>query len=521
MSNNQRLSRRLFLRGAGGALLAIPFLESVAGAQTSPQPRRFVALATNHGGIRGTNMHPAQATLTQSLAFAGHQVRRGPLALSVANSVAKLSPVLSGSSGAFTARLAGKMNVLRGIDTPFYIAHSVGIHLGNTGQSSNVPRPALERPTIDQVMAYSPNFYPSAPKVRSVNAGFDTISFSRQNPSDPMSPVQENPSMGSSLDVFAQIYTPPTGPAPRRPVVDQVLADYRRVRSGARISSQDRTRLDAHIARLADYEARLGAVQSCGAVATPTTDFATAHQNAGSNPALHAQAWALFMDMAVIAFTCDTTRIFTFPTFDTFSDYSGADYHQEVAHRTQWDHPLAPPKDSAALQQVYAQDIHVAAHQRFFEGVYLNLISKLDAVDDGTGTLLDSCLVAWTQESGIYTHDAVDSPIVLAGSAAGALSTGGFCDFRNTSRQGSNGAPGPFPRWPDADTVEYGWFGLTWNQYYGTVLQAMGVQPSEYEETASGGYGPMFTDNSYGDPAVNWPESVRQAAHQMLPFLKA
>lgn len=69
--------------------------------------------------------------------------------------------------------------------------------------------------------------------------------------------------------------------------------------------------------------------------------------------------------------------------------------------------------------------------------------------------------------------------------------------------------------------VEYSWFGLTWNQYYGTVLQAMGLAPAEYEESSYGGYGPMFSSNDYGDAAVNWPETVRHAAHEMLPFLKA
>jgi hypothetical protein len=319
-----KLSRRLFLRGAGGALLAIPWLESIAGAQTAPKKRRFVALATGHGGIRGTNMHPAQATLTEAVTYAGHQVRRGALTLSVENQLARLSPVLSGSSGVFTQRLASKMNVLRGIDTPFYIAHTDGIHLGNLGNSANVPREALLRPTIDQVMAFSNSFYATPPKVRSVNAGYNSISFSRQNPADPNSPVQRNPGTPSSLNVFDQIYTPPTGPAPRRPVVDQVLADYRRLRGSTRLSSGDRTRLDAHIARLADYEARLNAVQSCGTVARPARDFVDAIRTAGTSPVAVAQAWALFTDLAVIAFSCDTTRIFTFPMFDTFSEIGRA-----------------------------------------------------------------------------------------------------------------------------------------------------------------------------------------------------
>src|SRR6185503_18509934 len=56
-----RLSRRALLRGAGGALVALPALEAMwapkAGAQTTTAPRRFVAVyspnGTNSGSLAG------------------------------------------------------------------------------------------------------------------------------------------------------------------------------------------------------------------------------------------------------------------------------------------------------------------------------------------------------------------------------------------------------------------------------------------------------------------------------------
>lgn len=521
-------TRRMFLRGTGGALVAIPLLESLlprgAHAGTSGVPRRFAAFATGHGGIRSTNMFPAVASLSASQSYAGHTVRRGDLELAVTGGIASLSPVLSASSTTFSATLAAKMNVLRGLDAGFYTAHTRGIHLGNLAGHDEALVPAAQRrPTIDQVLAYSEAFYPSVPLVRSINLGYGyTISVGRENPFDANSPLQDVPTVERSIDLFNQIYMAPDPNEERRPpVVDRVLADYRRVREGSRISAQDRTRLDAHIARLEDFEAKLAAVQSCDMVDTPTVEAQEILWNTSNfhtDPSAQAQYWQLFCDVVAIAFSCDTCRIATFAA-DALSDYSGPDYHQDVAHRAHQISPVEPAEDP--LSQVFAQTLVRDGHQRFFEQVYLDFVAKLDAIDDGTGgTLLDSCLVAWSQESGIFTHDAVDCGVVLAGGAGGSLVTGNYCDYRNTAVMGNqygDSYPGPFPTYPDDNTPEFTWFGLLLPQYYGTVLQAMGLDPNDYEETSYGGYGPMLSPTDSGDH----PESVRQASHDMLPFLGA
>ncbi|MBK6921353.1 MAG: DUF1552 domain-containing protein [Deltaproteobacteria bacterium] len=519
-------TRRMFLRGTGGALLAIPLLESLlprgARAGTAGVPRRFAAFSTGHGGIRGANMFPDGATLTSSQQYAGHTIRRGALTLSVDGGVARLSPVLSASSSVLTAALAGKLNVLRGLDAGFYVAHTRGIHLGNlAGHDESLAPVSERRPTIDQVLAYSDKFYPQVPAVRSINLGPEySISVGRENPFDPASPLQDIPTMRRSLDLFGQIYmAPDPDHVQRPPVVDRVLADYKRVRDGARISAQDRTRLDAHIARLDDFQAKLAAVQSCEDVQPPTQEaegVINGAPNWGTDPSAQALYWQLFNEVVAIAFSCDTCRIATFAA-DALRDYSGPDYHQDVAHRADRDAPTEPPEDP--LSQVWAQDLVRDGHQRFFEQVYLDFVAKLDAIDDGTGgTLLDSSLVAWTQESGIYTHDAIDWGVVLAGGAAGNIATGSFCDYRNTAVSGNQygqAYPGPYPMYPNDTTPEYSWFGLMLPQYYGTLLQAMGLSPEDYEETSYGGYGPMHVDPDYAQHSAG----VLAAAHEMLPFL--
>ena len=77
-----RINRRMFLRGASGVSLAIPFLPSLLSrtfASENPiqvKPR-FFALRTSHGEVWGGNMYPEDTVLTQTLQYAGRTVRHG------------------------------------------------------------------------------------------------------------------------------------------------------------------------------------------------------------------------------------------------------------------------------------------------------------------------------------------------------------------------------------------------------------------------------------------------------------
>jgi hypothetical protein len=508
--------RRHFLRGAAGFALAIPFLPSIeprsAKAGPPSSPKRFLAMATSHGAIWEGSMHPALGSLTQTQSYAGHTIRRGDLSLDVSRGTASLSPVLSASSSVFTSALASKMNVLRGLDVTWYIGHHTGGHLGNYARNDGngddgVQMQAFPRPTIDQVIAYHPGFYPATPLKRVMSCGESRLSYNYANPNDTSSEIVEQPTENSSISLFNQVYVPPEEPVEQRPpVVDRVLEDYNRLRNGnRRLSNQDRDRLDAHIQMLDELEQVLSFVPSCDEVTAPTMDSTDVWGGDYSrNPEKMGQYWQAFNRIIAIAFSCDTSRIATYHATDTFSDYLGADWHAEVAHRAHQPTALDP------LPNVYAQPIIMQAHQQFFERVYLDLISLLDSIPDaGGGTLLDNSLVTWTQESGPYTHDSVDMPVIMAGGAAGEITTGSYIDYRNLNRDFNSGG------YEGATEVTHP--GLSWNQYLGTVLQTMGLAPDDYEETPQGGYGPTYVAQG----SESWPTTVLNAQHDFLPFLKA
>jgi len=517
MKRTARATRRQFLRGAGGFSLALPFLPSLldrreARAAAATPKKRFVQMCTQHGAIWGANMYPDAATLTDTTTYAGRDVKRGKLAPQTVAGASQLSAVLRGPSTLLTPALAAKMNVLRGLDVPWYIGHHTGGHLGNFARNDGngadgTYMQAYATPTIDQLMAWSPKFYADLATIRQRALVIGSrISYNWSNPANPqaLGPVQEVAGTTDAQALFKQIFVGATTPDPSAvttAVVDRVNADYMRLRNGsARLSADDRHRLDDHMQRLAELERKVNVHATCPSIMPVTTNTGMLINTAsyGITPTMQTQVYQAMNDVIVAAFLCDTSRIAAMNIREDFSTYVG-DWHQDVAH-----HAAEP--DGAK------QAIIMAAHQLTFEKVFLDLCSKLD-VDDGTGqTYLDSALVVWTQESGEYTHAGQGMPVVTAGSAGGFLSTGNYCDYRNPALVSDNGESG------NMAVKIFG--GLLWQQWLGTALQAMGLARTDFETNGLGGYpGPIkFVGPSY---TKVYPDAVWSAAGDVLPYLKA
>lgn len=500
------LSRRQLLRGLGGFTLALPFLPSLltseeAKAGPPVANKRFINFCSNHGGAWARNMFPTMKA-TDTRQYASRDIRRMPLTSTVKNGNTELSPVLTAPSNILTPGLVAKMNVVQGLDIPFYIAHNTGGHLGNfarndgNGADGNYVQQFPMR-TIDQIMAWSSSFYGdlSTIKSRAIIVG-DRISWNFSNPETKSGPIQDVQGSKSSLTLFNKIFV---SQAPTRtPVVDRVFADYQRLRSSdTRISSDDRRRLDDHMQRLSELQRRLNAKVSCGSAKPVTTETGTLEQQANFdiNPALQKQEYELFNDVIVAAIICNTSRVAAVMVDPIFSNYVG-DWHQSIAH-----HAGDP---NGVAQQTLAE-----SYQRLFEATIVDLASKLD-VQDGTGaTYLDNSLLAWSQECGNFTHESQSIPLITFGSAGGFLKTGNYVDYRDLNTIFDNGAGNPGD--------EQSFPGILWHQWLGTALQAMGIPKSEYESLGVGGYPSInyvAPDRAKFYPNTLWPETTNS-----LPYL--
>lgn len=494
-------SRRLYLRGAGGFTLALPFMPSLQtyarAAEVAGAEKFFVSMGTAHGGIWGSNMFPAQSLLTSKMnLFAGHDISSGPLVRTIEGSDAYLSPVLRASSSRLTDRIVSKMNVLRGFDIPWYIAHNTGGFLGNYADCLGSGGNNNPMPTIDQLMAWSDKFYrtTSGIKVRTMvmgdRTGFNGHSWNYSNPAQRSGTIQALEIERSAQSMFSKIFVAPsTTPAPmaRKPIVDRVIENYRSLRnSDRRLSVDDKRRLDDHMGRLAELQRRVGDAtpRSCGNVAKPASDST-------SGPAK--TRYGLYNDVIAAAFACGTSRIAIVNIGDNFSSYTGS-WHQDIAHR--WEE-----KDP---QQTLTDALRAT-----FDATFLDLALKLDTPDGTGGTYLDRALMHWTQESGQGTHDNLSMPVVTAGSAAGFLKTGLYCDYRNQTK---------FADFPYDKAGGPTFQGLLYRQWLATMLQAMGLSTADYERPGVKGYADPFVDASW---AKRYVPGVLESAGNVVPYVKA
>lgn len=527
MSHIISRGRRHFLAGAGGCLVGVPFLESLARAQTAGlRQKRFVVFGTDHGGIHFENMYPDLTGNMQvrevhpAIAEApAHSVRARPLAMNRVDGRAHLSPVLSGDPGVLTPRLAEKLNVLVGLDVTTYIGHHRAGFNGNFAANDQNPGlHGMNVPTLDQLVASSPGFNQASVAQRSINFALgygqsSSVRFaaSAERIGDEVVTVQAT---NRPSNLWDRLF-PQAGPEPsaRVPVLDRIVEHYRALTRGAfgdarRLSAADRSRLEAHLSLLEDIQ-RSAAVQvECEAVAEPT--------NGDDLQRLRAAA-----DLTVAALQCGASHVAVITCAGSHISREGGwtNWHEQVAHNGGGDRTREDYNPEF-------QRIGWMAQRTFFEEAFLRVAAGLDAPEDESGTFLDRSFLYWAMESGDETHAMFDLPVITAGSADGFFETGRLIDFRNRDNTSLSE-----PRSPDRRP------GLLYNQFLASVLQGMGVSPEVYraemlrvQPEAFGndtrGYGlreyhPSSFWRRVDLPTQVWPTRLYATADQPLPFLVA
>lgn len=210
--------------------------------------------------------------------------------------------------------------------------------------------------------------------------------------------------------------TPTTGGGPvavkdamRTSILDYALGEGTSLRG--RLGTADRVKLDQYLSGLRDLER---AIQT-----TPTTGSTNACMP-GTAPAsgkpTDIQAHVkLMLDIIVMAFQCDVVRVATFAYEHTTTEirhpFIGVNvgYHTSVTHHA--NAPTALANYTTVNQWLVSQFVYA--------------ISKLDKIADGSGTMLDSSVcMCFSELSDGNSHSSSNMPILLAGSAGGALQTG-------------------------------------------------------------------------------------------------
>lgn len=390
-----KLSRRTLLRGMlGGAAVAVglPMLEiftndsGTALAGGTPFPRRFGIFYWGNG------MLPDRWVPTGTGEKDAWQ----------------LSPTL-----APLAPVKDRLTVVSGmkVQTGNIYPHLSGPAGFLSGQSPSDDQGTFTAPSIDQIIAEQvggETLYRSIESAASRDP--KTHSYS--------GPHAMNPAEFSPFSLFDRLFgdsfvEPGMGPkvdpklALRRSVLDAVKADADALK--LKLGKADQARLDQHLTGVFALEQQLKKIEenppnlaACMKPAAPLEDY----PDIDGRQQLSAVNRAM-VDLLVMSLACDQTRVFSHwfstPVNNLLFPGIKAGHHQ-LTHDEPGDQP-----------QVHQILLFIMDELRYF-------VEKLRDQKEGDGSLLDSMVLLGTSDVSYgRTHSLEDYPILLFGSAGGAL----------------------------------------------------------------------------------------------------
>lgn len=405
--SHKSFNRRTLLRGAGGAALALPFLELTAGrarAQTAAAPKRLVIYMHGEGNL--VNLWK-------------------PSVASGAALPAQLPPMLSAISA-----YKSKLNLLYPIDNvvapmmPGNDHNRAGRSLLTCNVFTGGETSAAAGPSIDQVIKQKLGLKSLELRVGDPNeVGEYQMLFSAagQAVTGENNPQKIFDRLFSTLPAGGGTTPPPPAAltpaqrlaAKRKDVMGLVRENFTALRNQA--GAADRQRLDAHAQRVQELQAEVvtattpvpttGPTLMCS---KPTLDTGVNHP-ARNKAQMQNAAMAMACNLAQVV-TIQDTRYDTQP-FEWLGLSFPGGWHGSVHDRT----PMA------MLEKGFA----------WYASAFKDLLDAMSAVDEGNGTtLLDNSLVVWITEFGDgAVHDTKGIPVVLAGGLGGTLKTDRYLQF--------------------------------------------------------------------------------------------
>jgi Protein of unknown function (DUF1552) len=403
-----RFSRRTVLRGAFGAAIGLPWLESLAarraGAADPSFPTRFVVMFSPNGTL------PAAWTPTRTESNFMLSPILSPLADHQSDLVVVQGVDQRGGGG------DGHQNGMGGMLT------GQVLNAGPFAGAGSAPAGWPNGPSVDQRIA---EVLGTTTKLRSLELGVQVGAADNwgrmiyRGANQPL-PPEDDPAQVYA-NVFAELHGDPAALAAlrarRRSILDAVGAQYTRI--GSQLGAADRARLDQHLTAVREIEQRLTTPFAAGSSAChdPAPPAAATTSN-DDFPAIG----ALQLDLMVMALACDITRVASLQWSRSVSqvrftwlDPPVTEAHHDLSHR--------PDNDAAAVDKL-------TRINRWYATQLATLMTKLKAVPEGDGTLLDHTLILWSNELAIGNiHSRVDAPYVLGGRAGGQLATGRFVSY--------------------------------------------------------------------------------------------
>lgn len=437
------MNRRIFLKGTGGAALAVPLLSSLreksVHAQDAAPIKRSVIFHT-HNGCLTNRWFPT-----------------------VANGA--LSPAaFDGTTLAGLAPLADKLLFPRGLKMFNSYAELQTVDPHDQAMGSKLTCATIEETgsryasshSMDHEIAKQINPDGASPLVLSVAGGAgsnikDVLSFS--GPYEAF-PAQTNPQ--TVYNQFTNVLATGGGEMTEagyqlsrgKSIIDLVKGDlqaYQRLN----MSQTDQNKIKDWLDLLRDVEKPIVNAASCNpstaaaleldyyiaAAGTPGNGGSSVFGSGDvSETAFKYGATAMFRLMA-LSMMCDTNRsfIFTYPGYAVYKFLGHSHDHHGLSHRN-GSFEVGGTCVNGVLDMIHEVDL-------FFAEKYVELVNLLNQFDEGNGMMLDNTATMWLPElADGNAHNTNNLPIVIAGSLGGYLKQGQSIDLEGNIDTGNSEA---------------------------------------------------------------------------------
>jgi hypothetical protein len=406
----KHLSRRTFLQAAG-ATIALPFLDSMVGAQTpiagsaAASKTRLACFYVPHGATMD-KWTPAK----EGTGFAFTEILKPlePYADRV-NVVSGLAhPYVAGAGGADVSAGANHTRAAAVFLTGSVPERGARAHLGVSADQvaaqhigQDTPLPSLELSIEESVLNCEATF----------SCAYRN-SISWQSPDAPL-PMQNNPRL-----VFEKLFGDGSTDAERRArrqetrsLLDSVIGQVASLNKD--LPAGDRRRLSQYLDDVREIERRIQRAEAS------TPDDASHLEVPSGVPPTFAEHLKLLMDLQLIAFQAQITRVSTLMfarelSTAVFPETSIRDPFHNLSHHS---------NDRANMDRFAQLNAYHMSKLAYF-------LDRLKKTPDGDGTLLDHAMVLYGSSlSDGNQHNFSPLPIVLAGGASGRLAGGRHLQF--------------------------------------------------------------------------------------------
>jgi hypothetical protein len=435
-------TRRQVLKGAGVAL-SVPWLETFAAkkAHAAGEVKRYLGVYFPNGTASGY-WKPSGAGTSMTLS---------PI----------LQPLEPNKSKVLVMGNVGNYSVWNGHIEPSHGHNSAAAWTGvrANGTGNNNSSISIDQAIANQIQTANGGKLPTP--LHSLQLGLSTLnsyedglpgqhsrSMSWKSASEPLgkiiSPQGAFDRLVSGGLPMGGNTAPMTDPAAvRRQALKKSALDYiieSSTNLKARLSKSDVTRMDKFLTSVRALETRVNAMPvtttptgtSCSPVTKPTQIYSLTNVPPDYNRGAHA---TLMIDLTVMAFQCDLTRVVSFMLDDARSDFVYNFMKERTFTATGSTPGTASVGGYHGLQHTSDTNNGFATIGWWNMERVNELVTKISGIKEGAGTAMDGTVV--TALSGMKggNHDSLDLPIVIVGSGGGVLKQGQFIDF------GKNGVP--------------------------------------------------------------------------------